>query len=64
MPRNCESNLELLLKLPWWVSATLGVVSFIALRWIIPPSWTTTKPCIPSQSLCLNWLSCPWPCSP
>ena len=36
MPRNRESNLELLLKLPWWVSAVLGVVSFIALRWIIP----------------------------
>jgi restriction system protein len=36
MPRNRESNLELLLKLPWWVSAVLGVASFIALRWIIP----------------------------
>ncbi len=36
MPRNRESNLELLLRMPWWVSAVLGVVSFIALRWIIP----------------------------
>jgi hypothetical protein len=36
MPRNRESNLELLLKLPWWVSAVLGVASFIALRYIIP----------------------------
>ncbi|MEI6078353.1 MAG: restriction endonuclease [Verrucomicrobiota bacterium] len=36
MSRQRESNLELLLKLPWWVSALLGLISFIALRWIIP----------------------------
>ena len=27
---------QILLKLPWWVSATLGVVVFIAMRWIVP----------------------------
>lgn len=36
MPRNPESHLELLLKLPWWISGVLGLASFIALRWIIP----------------------------
>lgn len=36
MPRRRESNLEILLKLPWWVSAILAVISFVALRWIIP----------------------------
>ncbi len=36
MPRHRESNLELLLKLPWWISAAIGVIVFIAMRWIIP----------------------------
>ncbi len=36
MPRNRESNLELLLKAPWWISAALGVISFAALRWGLP----------------------------
>jgi restriction system protein len=36
MPRKRESNLELLLKLPWWFSVALGVLVFIAMRWIIP----------------------------
>jgi restriction system protein len=36
MPRKRESNLELLLKLPWWVSATLGVLVFVVMRWVIP----------------------------
>jgi restriction system protein len=36
MPRKRESNLELLLKLPWWVSAALGVLVFVAMRWFIP----------------------------
>jgi restriction system protein len=31
--RQNESFGELLLKLPWWVSATLGVFIFIAMRW-------------------------------
>jgi hypothetical protein len=33
MPRQKESNAELLLKVPWWVSAALGVLAFAALRW-------------------------------
>lgn len=36
MPRQKESPLEIMLKLPWWVSAAIGVLAFIALRWIIP----------------------------
>jgi restriction system protein len=36
MPRQKESNLELLLKAPWWISAALGVISFAALRWALP----------------------------
>lgn len=36
MPRQRESNLELLLKAPWWISATLGVISFAAIRWGLP----------------------------
>jgi restriction system protein len=36
MPRKRESNLELLLKLPWWVSAAFGVLVFILMRWVIP----------------------------
>jgi restriction system protein len=36
MPRQRESNLELLLKAPWWISAALGVISFAAIRWGLP----------------------------
>ena len=36
MSRRRESNLELLLKLPWWVSAALGILVFVAMRWVIP----------------------------
>jgi restriction system protein len=36
MPRQKESNAELLLKLPWWVSAVLGIIAFAALRWGLP----------------------------
>ena len=60
MPRNRKSNLELLLKLPWWVSAVLGVASFVALRWVIPArAGPRPSPPIPSPSLCPNWLSVP-----
>ena len=31
--RQKESPLDILLKLPWWVSATIGVLAFIGLRW-------------------------------
>jgi restriction system protein len=34
--RQNESFGELLLKLPWWVSAALGVLIFIAMHWGIP----------------------------
>jgi len=36
MPRPRVSNLELLLKIPWWVSAALGFFAFAALRWGLP----------------------------
>ncbi len=36
MPRHRESNFELLLKAPWWISAALGVISFATLRWGFP----------------------------
>lgn len=36
MFRRRESNLELLLKAPWWISAALGLISFSALRWGLP----------------------------
>ena len=36
MSRQRESNAELLLKLPWWVSATIGVLVFGGLRWGLP----------------------------
>lgn len=36
MPRQRESNAELLLKLPWWVSASLGLLAFGLLRWGLP----------------------------
>lgn len=38
MPRRNESFGDLLLKLPWWVSACLGLVTFAALRWGAPAS--------------------------
>ena len=34
--RQNESFGELLLKLPWWVSAAIGVLIFIAMRWGLP----------------------------
>jgi restriction system protein len=36
MRRQNESFGELLLKLPWWVSATLGIVAFAGVRWGLP----------------------------
>jgi restriction system protein len=36
MPRKNGSNADLLLKLPWWVSATLGILSFTVLHWGLP----------------------------
>ena len=36
MPRQKESKAEFLIKLPWWVSAALGVLIFIVMVWIIP----------------------------
>jgi restriction system protein len=36
MPRQNESFGEILLKLPWWVSAFLGVLAFGGLRWGLP----------------------------
>jgi restriction system protein len=36
MPRQKQSNADLLLKLPWWVSAALGILTFAALRWGTP----------------------------
>jgi len=36
MARQRESNAELLLKLPWWVSAVLGGLAFVGLRWGLP----------------------------
>lgn len=36
MSRRNPSNADLLLMLPWQVSATLAAVAFITLRWVIP----------------------------
>jgi restriction system protein len=36
MSRQNESFGELLLKLPWWVSAALGIAAFASVRWGIP----------------------------
>jgi hypothetical protein len=36
MPRQNESFGELLLKLPWWVSAALGSVAFAGVCWGLP----------------------------
>lgn len=34
--RRDESGLDLLLAAPWWVSAAVGVLGFVAFHWIIP----------------------------
>lgn len=36
MPRRDSSFFQVLTFLPWWVSATLAVVTFIALYWVFP----------------------------
>jgi restriction system protein len=36
MPRQNESFGQLLLKMPWWVIASLGVLAFSGLRWGLP----------------------------
>jgi len=36
MRRQNESFRELLLKLPWWVSAVLGILTFAGVRWGVP----------------------------
>ena len=36
MSQRKEEFSDLLLKPPWWVSATLGVLAYVGLRWILP----------------------------
>ncbi|MCC5789796.1 MAG: restriction endonuclease [Opitutales bacterium] len=36
MPKREESIAVLLVKAPWWIAASLAVIFFIAMRWIIP----------------------------
>jgi restriction system protein len=36
MPRQHESFAQLLLRLPWWFGATLGILAFAGLRWGLP----------------------------
>ncbi|RBA24560.1 restriction endonuclease [Herminiimonas fonticola] len=31
-----QSGIDLLVRSPWWISAALGTVGFIVLRWVIP----------------------------
>jgi restriction system protein len=41
--RKEESNIDLLLSAPWWVSALVAVAGLVALQWIIP-AITTSNP--------------------
>ncbi len=34
--KGSESGLDLLLAAPWWISAAVGVLGFVAFQWIIP----------------------------
>jgi len=43
MPRQKESIAELLLKLPWWVSAGLGLMAYAFIHWAIP-AWAGDDP--------------------
>lgn len=36
MARRNESPFEILLKLPWWVSVVLGLITYSAIRWGLP----------------------------
>ena len=36
MRRQNESPGEMLFKAPWWISAVIGVLAFVALRWGLP----------------------------
>jgi restriction system protein len=36
MRRRKESAIEILIRLPWWVSVLIGCVAFVGLRWVIP----------------------------
>jgi restriction system protein len=54
MRRQKESLGEMLLKAPWWVSAALGVLVFIGLRWGLP-AWADDNKTL--QSLISTFVS-------
>jgi restriction system protein len=36
MSRHKESNIDLLLKAPWWISLIIGILAYAVLRWGVP----------------------------
>lgn len=54
-----QSGIDILLGSPWWISAVLGAVGYIVLRWIIP-TYFSTSPLLASLaalSRSLAWLA-------
>lgn len=38
---NQQSNLDLLMTLPWQVSIVIGILAFVGLKWILPSMWAS-----------------------
>lgn len=54
-----QSGIDLLARSPWWISAALGAVGFIVLRWVIPSIFATNPflLALGTMSKSLAWLA-------
>lgn len=54
-----QSGIDLLIRSPWWISAALGMVGYIVLRWIIPSVFATNPflVALGAMSKSLAWLA-------
>lgn len=53
-----QSGVDVLIRSPWWISAILGVVGYIVLRWLIPSLFATSPVLVAlgTMSKSLAWL--------
>lgn len=55
--RRKEGVVEALMVLPWWIGVGLGIVAFIALRWIVPPALPPLVKSLAPLLQTFSWLA-------
>lgn len=57
-----QSGIDVLIHSPWWVSAVIGVIGYIVLRWLVPSTFASNPYLV---SLAAMSRSCAWlpPCA-